>query len=227
VVWLLLAAPLPASAAIVFDDHFDGNSGGMPAGWSLIEGPGTVVESGTTVTLDHDVMISSNATIDPNSGTVTVTWDIAAVSPSIYSLALLLANASLSSAMAIGLEPSDEGFGVTVGAFNGGDWQEGGWGQPLPGYAGGPVRLILVLGATSFSVACEDPPVSSGWIEYATAFPDFTRADLGTACNLVLANDAPNDVPAPASIDRITVEVVGATPVESMTFGMIKALFRR
>ena len=140
---------------------------------------------------------------------VTVTWDIAAASPSIYSPALLLANASLSSAIAIGLEQLDEGFGVVVGAFNGGDWQEGGWGRLLPGYMGGPVRLILVLGPTGFSVTCEDPPISSGFIEYATAFPDFTRADLGTACSLVLANDAPNEITSTASIDRITVDVEG------------------
>ncbi len=223
---LLAALPLPASAAIVFDDHFDGNSGGMPEGWSLFLGSGTVVESGTVVTLDHNIIIVSDATIDPNSGTVAITWDVAGASPSIYSLALLVASASLSAAMAIGLEPSGEEFQVLVGAFIGGDWQEGGWAQALPGYMGGPVRFTLTVGPTSFSVTCEDPPISSGSIDYAEAFPDFTRADLGTVCNLLLQNDAPDEFSAPSSVDRIVVDVADVTPVESTTFGRIKALFR-
>jgi hypothetical protein len=223
---VLTAAPLLVSATIVFDDHFDGNSGGMPVGWSLFEGPGTAVESGTTVTLDHDILISSNATLDPSSGTMTITWDIAAASPSIYSLALLLANASLSSAIAIGLEPSVQGFGFGVGARSGGDWENyPGW--LLPGYMGGPLRLILVLGPTAFSVACEDPPISSGFVDYTAAFLSFTRADLGPSCFLVLQNDAPSSGTATSSIDRITVDVEGATPVESITFGRLKALYRR
>jgi hypothetical protein len=60
-------------AAVVFDDDFTGNSGGMPANWSRVFGTGAVVEQGTTVTLgDDEVVIGSDATIDPSSGTVTI-----------------------------------------------------------------------------------------------------------------------------------------------------------
>jgi hypothetical protein len=75
---LLTAAPQPASATIVFDDHFDGNSGGMPAGWSLAFGTGSVVEWGTVVDLLYSkVVIVSDSEVDPSVGTVSIVVQIA------------------------------------------------------------------------------------------------------------------------------------------------------
>ncbi|MGD8395992.1 MAG: hypothetical protein PVF43_11005, partial [Candidatus Eiseniibacteriota bacterium] len=71
IAYLLLVAPAPANAAIVFDDHFEGNSGGLPAGWSG-EGDGSVVESGTTVTFHDDFAMWTDVEVDPNAENVTV-----------------------------------------------------------------------------------------------------------------------------------------------------------
>jgi hypothetical protein len=63
---LLAGGTQAALATVVFDDHFTDNSGGIPAGWSLFDGPGTAIESGTTVTLDHDIILKSASAIDPS-----------------------------------------------------------------------------------------------------------------------------------------------------------------
>ena len=113
-VCLLAAGPNPTLATAVIDDHFTGNSGGMPANWVLFTGPGTVVESGTTVTLDHDIMIRTVPTFDPSAGTVTVTWDIAEMSPRIYSVTLGLADLSFTNIIGFGISPSHPLVGVGV-----------------------------------------------------------------------------------------------------------------
>ena len=94
----------------------------------------------------------------------------------------------------------------------------------LVGYTGGPIRLTIVLGPTCFSVSTDSPPFDSGPIDYTTAFTTFTREDLGSAAHAALFDYSD---PGTTIVDRILVDVEGATPVESMTFGRIKALFRR
>lgn len=222
---LLLAAPQPVSATIVFDDHFDGDSGGMPAGWSLLLGTGSVVEEGTTVTITNEIgnpddgtIIGSDSAIDPSVGTITIITDIAGTSGQVGS--------------GVGSLPDPSCFIVTVrlsdGRIEAAGWDaEGGlqYGDVgyLSGYTGGPIRLTVVLGAMAFSISTDSPPFSSGWIDYTAFFPTFTREDLGSSAKAILGNW----FPGASSIDRITVDVEGATAVESMTFGRIKALYRR
>jgi hypothetical protein len=226
VAFLLIAAPQPALATIVFDDHFTGDSGGIPTNWYRIWGTGTVIEAGTTVTLGQDgvgddASIGSDATIDPSSGTVRIETDFVGIVSQAGS----------------GLFVPPAGFPVTcficdirledgrieVGGSNAGgdDWYIVGH---LVGYAGGPIRLAVILEPTWFSVSTDSPPFSSGPIDYTTAFATFTRDDLGTAASAALA--VLGD-PAYSIVDRILVDVEGATPVETMTFGRIKALYRR
>jgi len=219
---LLLAAPQPVSATIVFDDHFDGNSGGMPAGWFLIGGTGTVVEQGTTVTLGAElhVAIGSDATVDPSSGTVSIETDfVGIIGEALSGLGVLAEPPDTYFICGIRLEDGR----IEVGGSNpgGDDWYIVGH---LVGYAGGPIRLTVILEPTWFSVSTDSPPFSSGPIDYTTAFATFTRDDLGAAASAVLAALGE---PAYSIVDRILVDVEGATPVESMTFGRIKALFRR
>jgi hypothetical protein len=218
--WLLVH-PQPASATIVFDDHFTGNSGGIPANWSRIYGTGAVVEAGTTVTLGEDeVVIGSDATIDPSSGTVTIETDIAGVAGQVAS-GLIIPPEFPVTLFVCEIRSDDTRIEVTAGTA--GSFQSYELGH-LVGYTGGPIRLTVTLGPTSFSVTTDSPAFSSGPIDYTAAFDNFTRDDLGTAASVILFDYAD---PGSSIIDRILVDVEAATPAESMTFGRTKALFRR
>ncbi len=223
VVCLLLAAPQPVSATIVFDDHFDGNSGGMPAGWYLSFGTGTVVESGTVVSLLYSkVVIASDAVLDPSAGAVSINLQIAEVT---------------GTAMAGGgFASGSSHFGVLIGVTDGevsviSQDEEGGEQNYvagyLSGYTGAPIGVTLELGPTTFRVSTDSPPFDSGDILYTAVFPTFTRDDLGGAAQLVLVNDVEPGETGSSNLDRITVDAEGGTQVESMTFGRIKAVFRR
>ena len=226
VVCLLLATSQPASATIVFDDHFTGDSGGIPADWFLIGGTGAVVEQGTTVTLGQegvggDVIIGSNATIDPSSGTITIEADFVGIVG--QGASGLISGAEFTSPLffcAIRLEGGR--IEVNIRDAEGGfEWYDVGY---LAGYSGGPIRLTVILGPMWFSVSTDSPPFSSGPIDYTAAFTAFTREDLGTAAHVMLFDYGD---PGTTIVDRILVDVEGGTPVESVTFGQIKALYRR
>ena len=69
---------IAGKVTIVFDDHFDGDSGGVPEGWHVVPGdPGYAVEAGTTVTLYDDIRIITDSLVEPFEGTVVITTDIA------------------------------------------------------------------------------------------------------------------------------------------------------
>ncbi|MBU1699535.1 MAG: hypothetical protein KJ970_13480 [Candidatus Eisenbacteria bacterium] len=224
-VFLSLAAPRSALAAIVFDDHFTGDSGGMPAGWSRIAGMGAVVEAGTTVTLGGgpipgEVAISSDATIDPGSGTVTIETEFVGIAG--QGASGLFVGPGFPDGALFFCAIQWEGGRIEVNAADvegGLQWYDVGY---LVGYTGGPIRLTVVLGPASFSVSTDSPPFSSGPIDYTTAFATFTREDLGAAAAVMLFDYGEG----PSIFDRVLVETVGATPVEGMTFGRIKDLYR-
>ena len=223
-VLLSLATSQPASATIVFDDHFDGNSGGMPAGWHLLFGPGTVVESGTTVLFTNDVIIASDGVFDPTQGDVTLSVEITLLTGT-SSGAIVLVNTSISRGIWADLCVMDGRLRV-VALDEGGE-------QPfiagyLSGYEGGPIRMTLALGPVSFSLSTDDPPFSTGPIDYTSVFPTFTRDDLDIASHVCVGNDSIEELDTDlCSVDRITMGIETSTPVESSTLGRIKALFRR
>ncbi len=223
--FLLLVPPQPVSATIVFDDHFTGDSGGIPANWSRLFGTGTVVEAGTTVTLGQDgvgddVAIGSDATVDPSSGTVTIETDFDGIAG--QGMSGLFVGWPPPVFFGCAIRTEDGRLEVNVGDTEGGtEWYDVGY---LVGYTGGPIRLTMVLGPTWFSVSTDSPPFSSGPIDYTAVFSTFTREDLGSAAHALLFDYGD---PGTTIVDRVLVEVEGATPVESMTFGRIKALYRR
>jgi len=221
---LALLSPQAASATIVFDDHFDGNSGGMPAGWHLLIGPGTVVESGTTVLFTNDVMIASDGVFDPTQGDVTLSAEITLLTGTSCG-AMALVDASITRLIWADLCVLDGKLRV-VALDEGGE-------QPfiagyLSGYEGGPIRMTLALGPVSFSLSTDDPPFSTGPIDYESAFPTFTRDDLDTASHVCVGNDSMDELDTDwCRVDRITMGIEYLTPVERSTVGRIKALFRR
>jgi hypothetical protein len=212
----------PVSATIVFDDHFEGNSGGMPAGWFLAFGTGSVVESGTVVDLLYGkVVISSDSVLDPSVGTVSIVLQIAGVA---------------GTAMAgTGFGSENCHFGVLLQVTDGQVYivsQDAEGGEQnytagyLNGYTGGALLVTLQMGPAAFRISTDSPLFDSGDILYTAVFPTFTRADLGSAAQLFLVNDVEPSETGSSSFDRLTVDVAAPTPVEDPSFGRIKAFFR-
>lgn len=222
---LLGGGPRLGLATVVFDDHFTGNSGGMPAGWSQVFGAGSAVESGTTVTLHGAVIMVSAATVDPSTGTLTLTADVAGTSAAVAPLGLGLLDLDATHLLLVQLHLSDLRLEVAVSSNGGDSWQvyEA---THLTGYAYGALKLTLVLKATAFSITSDAPAFSSGLIDYATVFPGFSRDDLGTACHLAIAQSTDDPGAASSSVDRVAVDIGAAVSAEGMTFGRVKTLYR-
>jgi hypothetical protein len=212
-----------ASAVIVFEDHFTGNSGGMPAGWSWFSTPGTVTESGTTVTCTEDAGIWTDGTIDPSQGDVTIAVDVVGMTGRADGGWGFIVP-SVEAYVWVGLRLADGR--LQMGATdNGGSAEEHYQLGYLSGYVGAPIHLELVLGATSFSLSADSPPFFSGWIEYTAAFSTFTREDLGTAVRIVIGDDVGEGEYGASIFDRVAVSADPASAAKTTTFGGIKALY--
>ncbi len=221
---LLGATPSPSPATIVFDDHFDGGSGGVPAGWFQAMGTGTVIEWGTVVDLLYSkVVIGSDAEVDPSAGEVTMNLWIAGVGGAAQGGAGFYCS-SLSSRFGAMLRVVDGRIYVVAADGSGGEQNYvAGY---LSGYTGAPLCLTLELGTTGFRIVTDLPPFDSGFIPYGVAFPTFTRAALGAAAKLFLVNDVEPGQTGSSSFDRIVISVDEPTPVRKASFGRIRTLFR-
>ena len=217
---LLFAVQQPVSATIVFDDDFEGNSGGMPEGW---EGEGTIIEEGTIVTLYAEAWMGSIGTVDPNAGTATIWVEVEGTD--LKAMIGLLDSLDWSSHFFVKIRAEDGG--IEVKASNPEQGEEGYVAGYVSGYGGGPVRLTVVLETTTFSISTDQPPFFTGPIEYGSVFTSFTRADLGSMSRLVTDIQLEGHPSAFASYDRVTMDVESSTPVQSNTFGRIKSLYGR
>jgi hypothetical protein len=217
--FLVAAAMSPALAVIVFDDHFDGNSGGVPEGW---QGDGAIIEQGTVVTLYDNAGMATLSTFDPNAGTATIWVDIAGAS---YRAMVGIMDATGWSRLFVKIRATDGQIQVKAG--NTEQEEDEYIAGYATGYEGGPIRLTVVLDLSTFSVSTDDPPFSSGPIEYSAVFSSFTRADLGPAARLLTDIQLEGQPSAFASYDRITMDVTSAAPVERSSFGRIKTRHRR
>ena len=177
--FLFLAASQPVLATIVFDDHFGGNSGGVPDGW---EGEGTIIEAGTTVTLHADAGMATLSTVDPNAGTATIWVEVAGTD--LKAMVGLLDSLDWSNRFLVKIRAEDGGIEVRASNPEQGDEEYvAGY---VVGYGGGAIRLMVVLEPTTFSVSTDAPPFSSGPIEYGAVFTSFTRSDLGSVARLMM-----------------------------------------
>jgi hypothetical protein len=221
----LSAAGSTAGAGVLFDDHFTGNSGGIPTGWIFASyGTGSAIEAGTTVTFTGEVGIVTNATFDPNQGTDTLTISIAATDPGVCFLGTGFAASDTTHMLLVGFRPCYPGLEINASDTMGETWQTYHL-TDLAGYGYGPLTLTLVLGPSEFCVSSDSPAYSSGSIAYSTAFPAFTRTDLGDACHLVLSHGGTYGQ-ATSSIDRLRLATDVPTPVRRLTFGQLKARYR-
>ncbi len=220
----LSATGSTTGAQVLFDDHFTGNSGGIPTGWSLVFGTGSAVEAGTTVTLTGIINVGTDSAFDPNKGTDTLTISIAATDPRVTYLGTGFGASDLAHILLMEFHPWNLRLDISASDTGGETWQTHTL-TYLTGYAYGPLTLTLVLGPNEFCVSSDSPAYSSGFIAYSTAFTAFTRTDLGDACHLGLGHG--DDPPGGTSkIDRLRLATDSLTPVRRHTFGQLKAHYR-
>lgn len=221
----LSAAGSTTGAEVLLDDHFTGNSGGIPAGWFFGHGTGSAVEAGTTLTLTGELGIGTYSTFDPNEGTDTLTISIAATDPPVAYLSTGFASSDLTHMLLLRLRPFGPSIEISASDTGGETWQTH-YLTDLAGYAYGPLTLTLVLGPSEFCVSSDSPAYSSGFIGYSAAFPAFTRGDLGHACHLALTHGGDPAGQWTSSIDRLRLATDSPTPTRSHTFGQLKARYR-
>ncbi len=225
-VCLLASGPHAVLATVVFDDHFTGNSGGVPTGWT---GEGNVTDAGTTVTLVDDAWIWTDQTFDVNTGFITITTEFAGTDLRNVVVVIDPLDNWNHLFVYIWLPPMSgrEPGLIDVRGSRAATGEEPYFAGNLTGYTGGPIRLTVVLGPTTFSITTDSPAFATGPIPYASAFTHFTRADLGSAAKLALGNEKIMLPTSYMSVDHISLEVSEGTPVERTTFGKIKALYLR
>lgn len=222
--WMLALGFSLASAEVIFDDHFDGNSGGMPANW-IGDGDGSVVEAGSVVTLHDEFGIATVADLDPNQSPAT-TIATAIDGTSNHSHCGIIDFSQFDNHFWVKLWAEDGRIEVKASDVDNGE-EEFVVGQ-VAGYAGGPIVLTIVLEPETFQISTDAPAFSSGPIAYASVFTSFTRADLGHAAKLVLESEcSPVGPPCSSSYDRITMEIGPPSPLASLSWSMIRAPYRR
>ena len=224
VVWLLVLSPATSGATVVFDDHFEGNSGGVPVNWSG-EGEGSIVEEGTTVSFYDEFVIWTNENFDPNATERTIIRNAIANTTN-HTHVGLVDPAQFDNHIWIKLHALDGKIEVKASDINSGE-EEIIVGY-VSGYTGGAIQLTVVLESEIFSIATDTPSFSSGPISYTKVFTSFTRADLGNIAKLVLQNECePTGPPCSSIYDRVTLEAGSTTSVVSETWGHIKSLYRQ
>lgn len=215
----LVVAPPPTGN--IYGDHFSGNSGGVPAGWSDV-GPdsspaSTVIEGGTVVTITDTranggpQFIQSNYIVGSiNSFALTI--DIASMTATDGSQPQAMAGLGRFPGASAGNDPLflvrfdsvTKGLqamilGPTQGAI------------PLPGilagYAGGPISLSVRATNDSFRVLCNAYGYDSGLIPFGAMVPGFTLASLGSSPALLIGTESAGNVtvgtPSSVAYDRV------------------------
>lgn len=224
-VWALsLPGVLPglAVSGTILDDDFTGNSGGIPIGWSG-DGTGSIIESGTTVTLHDDFAIWTNADFDVNQSGITTVR--VAISPTTeHTSGGLIDFLQWDNHFWVKLH-ADGMIEVKASDLATGE-EEYVVGQVV-GYTGGATWLTVNLSSDSFAVSTDVPSFSSGPLPYETIFTTFTRDELGHAAKLVIENEcSPRDPPCSSEYDRVVLAIGQPTSVESASFGRLKAFYR-
>jgi len=221
-IWSQFSLPLSSAASVVFDDHFEGDSGGVPAGWSGF-GDGSVIEAGTTVTFHDEYAIGTDNDLDPCAADETIIRHVI-TSTTNHTHVGFIDFEQMDNHIWIKLWATDGRIEVKASdAVSGEEEIVAGYAS---GYAGGEVLLTIRLEAESFSVSTDTPPFTTGPIAYSSVFTSFTRADLGHAVRLVLQNECePAGPPCTSVYDRVTVETAGSTDVLSASWGNVKTMY--
>lgn len=205
------------------DDHFTGNSGGVPAGWTDIGFDGnpasTIVESGTVATItDHrggegggpQLMMSESfgAILD-----FSLKVDIASITHTGLSEPEVIAavgNLNGGYALVTQFDTATNRFRVNVFGPTGGEIILPG---SLPSYAGGPLSFTVVADGDSVRVTSPTDSYDSGEILFtAFADPGFDSvSDFGSPVALVLGTECGGgDGTSSIAYDRVVLTVTSA-----------------
>jgi hypothetical protein len=222
VLLLGVAANSAAQATTIFVDDFPG-SGGVPSGWSVVAGSGTVSHASSIVTIDNSGFLPP-----------TVIRSTFAFDPQPQQFRVVAAYASI-------LDPDvgiNEGgfFGITglTDAFNirlddsgslEATWNQGGpavaaYGMPsLPTYAGGAVTLDLLISSSGFQLTSAG--YDSGFISWLAAYGGLHElADVGSSAQLNLGSGRFTT----SSLDSISAALV-PLPAAAWLFGGALGIF--
>ena len=220
----LIAEPPPTGTT--FADHFTGNSGGVPAGWTDIgqdtNAASTVVENGTVVTITDTrgnggpQFIQSNNSIG-SINAFALTVDIASMTASNGSQPQAMAglgkipagSTAIDSLFLVRFDSVTKGLqamilGPTQGAM------------ALPGtlstYAGGAISFTVRATNDSFRVVSAALGYDSGSIPFSSVVPGFTLAALGGTPGLIIGTESAGAVTSgtPSSIAYDRVELISS-----------------
>jgi len=194
-----------AVARVIIDDDFTGNSGGVPAGWSVLVDNGAVVESGSTVSVtggtgDNVTAIgSTTAAFNPQGGETTFTIEIDSLSDPGKVWAGLITS-DFSSMFLVQLT---EWGRISVSA--GGDNHE-----YVSSYAGGAATMTFTIDSDSFRLTSDIDNYDSGDQLYSSALPGFALGDLGSS--VFPFSFGGEDPSGTFAIDRIAVTTTAPVP---------------
>lgn len=194
------------------DDGFDDGTGGVPAGWSVVEteGGASAVESGQTLTLtggaadDQWIIIASEETVSVQDSAVTFTTTVASMS---NDAALFFALLELDSDAGVGFDFTSDG-NIELGTADDGPIHAG---LQIPNYqASQPVKLSFTIEPTGVRITAVqgDNEVNSGLVANAQ-LSGFSAAGLPANLQPILAAGNANAV---VVVDQVVIE---STPVDS------------
>ncbi|MDA1018528.1 MAG: hypothetical protein O3A00_29230, partial [Planctomycetota bacterium] len=190
---ILLILAGTANCGTIVDDHFTGNSGGVPAAWSVVFGDGTSVESGTLLTITDSTsdptVLSSSLFFDPQGTTTTITASISSLTAETgrsLSFGIIGSNNSIF-LVGLGVDGNLR-LSADPDAFNPPNSEE--LTLAASGIATSSIDITLVFDADSFQVT-----TSGGFDSTDTAFTftNFTPSDLGTSVRGLIVNGGAND----------------------------------
>ena len=177
-----------ASALMIFSSDFTGGSGGVPAGWFNATGAGSIVESGSDVSMSLasgtlPVVLANSSTFDPQAATLT-TLDTEVTSMVAEADAFLGFADGLGGAFVFDLNFSGGNLIVSsnpVGPFDVPTDNPPVTLLTILGYGGGSFDLSVEVDSDSYRVSSATFGVDTGHRLYAMDFPTYTNADLGSS----------------------------------------------
>lgn len=213
----LIALAGSSKAALILDDHFTGNSGGVPANWAVPSNvnSGTVVESGTEVSMsaasEDGIAIVSDASYSPQGvqTTVVVTATIDADAHAIFGI---VDGSPVGQFLIADLGGDGSVRVAAANSFAGEPPQY--LGSNIPSFTGGTLQVTLVFDSDSFSLSTDFGSYTTGDILYASVpLTGFSFSGLGTSMHPALSAGG---TAGSAAFDRITLTTAVPEPETAM-----------